>query len=256
MTLVPSTAASAVYHDALTTARGFRSLCFFLLLLILLLQLGLFFTARYTDGIIPVRGSEAQRTGQSDLPTGVSGSTTQRAEVEQNADGTAEVDRDARLDLDLERTGVSSDKVADWIYFALYFTLWGGMVLAILLSLTLVFTTLVMLNGRTVGVSRVASAFFWSLVLLLLLMPWQAILNHPTLSGGPFHLPGVLYTWDELYANGKHFVGPDWMGWARFVGWPALALVILLIVGAKARRGVKEALGEDLPDLDADRPIS
>ena len=35
MTLVPSTAASAVYHDALTTARGFRSLCFFLLLLIL-----------------------------------------------------------------------------------------------------------------------------------------------------------------------------------------------------------------------------
>ena len=51
-------------------------------------------------------------------------------------------------------------------------------------------------------------------------------------------------------------MGPPWLGWVRFVGWPVVALLLLLAVGAKARRGVKEALGEDLPDLDVDRPIS
>ena len=256
MTLVPSTAASAVYHDALTTARGFRNLCFLLLLLILLLQLALFFTARFTDNTIPVRGSQAE-SGEVEIPSGISSTT--RPEIDREADGDVEVETD--LDLDVSTSTVSSERVAGWIYMALYLTLWGGMILALLLSMTLIFTTLVMLNGRTVGVSRVASAFFWSLLLLLLLFPWQSVLNHPTLMAGiegdRFHIPGVLYTWPELYENGKEFYNrPAWLGWMRFVVWPVVALLLLLIVQSKARRGVKEALGEDLPDLDVDRPVA
>lgn len=255
MTLIPSTAASAVYHDALTTARGWRNLCFLILLLILLAQLALFFTARFTDNVIPVRGAEAEN-GRSEIVSGVDVTQTTRPVVEE--DGEIETDRDT--DVDLTTSSIDSEVVGDWLYMLLYACLWGGLVFSILLSLTLLFTTLVMLNGRTVGVSRQMGAFFWSLVLLLLLIPWQTILNHPALEGGLFHLPGVLYTWDELYENGKEFYNrPDWLGWVRFAVWPAVALFVLFVVQSKARRGVKEALGEDMTVMDEplrDRPLA
>lgn len=253
MTLVPSTAASAVYHDALSTARFWRNLCFLILLLVLAGQLALFFVARYTQDIIPVQGSQAEN-GQVELPSGVE--RTESTELETRPAGGVETEEETELEV--TRSRVEAQDVADWLYMILYASLWAGLVFSILLSLTLVFTTLVMLNGRTVGVSRVASAFFWSLILLLLLIPWQAILNHPTLAGGPFHLPGVLYTWPELNANAKAFQDAAWLGWLRFVLWPVVALLVLLIVQSKGRRGVKEALGEDLPDVEsqADRPAS
>jgi hypothetical protein len=255
MTLIPSTAASAVYHDALTTARGWRNLCFLLLLLILLAQLGLFLAARFTDGVIPVEGDSA-KSGQTEIPS-IDINATEQTELE--ADG--DVDTDTDIDVNQSTATVDSDFMQDLLYMVLYFTLWGGLVFCILMSLTLVFTTLVMLNGRTVGVSREVSAFFWSLILLLLLIPWQAILNHPTFAGGPFHVPGVLYTWAELEANGEQFQEgrADWLGWVRFVVWPVAALFVLFVVQAKARRGVKEALGEDLAVMDEplrDRPLA
>lgn len=237
MTLIPSTAASAVYHDALTTARGWRNLCFLVLLLVLLAQLALFFTARLTD-YIPIEGAGSD-AGKVRVVADVDDSTTQPAA------GEAEVRFSADID-------------DDWLHMLLYFTLWAGLAFSILLSLTLTFTTLVMLNGRTVGVSRQVSAFFWSLVLLLLLIPWQCILNHPTLAGGRFHLPGVLYTWAELSERAR-FDNSDWLGWMRFAVWPIVALLVLLAVQAKARRGVKEALGEDLGLGDEplrDRPLT
>ena len=254
MTLIPSTAASAVYHDALTTARGWRNLCFLVLLLILLTQLALFIVSRTTEGkYIPARGAER---AEVQLPSG--GELTEEADADQGDD---DAELDADRDLSIRTTGVASEDVSDWLYMVLYASLWGGLVFSILLSITLGFTTLVMLNGRTVGVSREVSAFFWSLVLLLLLVPWQGILNHPGLANGPFHLPGVLYTWSELYENGYRFQEgrPDWLGWVRFIVWPVVALLVLLIVHSKARRGVKEALGEDLAIMDEplrDRPLA
>lgn len=253
MTLIPSTAASAVYHDALTTARGWRNLCFLVLFLILAVQLALFIVARTTDGeYIPARGA-----GQSEVQVPSGAEVTE----EPDADAADDAELDADRDLSIRTTSVPSEDVADWLYMLLYASLWGGLVFSILLSITLGFTTLVMLNGRTVGVSREVSAFFWSLVLLLLLVPWQGILNHPGLANGPFHLPGVLYTWSELYNNGASFEEgrPDWLGWVRFIVWPVVALLILLIVHSKARRGVKEALGEDLAIMDEplrDRPLA
>lgn len=242
MTLIPSTAASAVYHDALTTARGWRNLCFIVLFLILAGQLALFLTARFTEGVIPVRGDEAEM-GQAEIPTGVDIDQTTRPVIDE--DGEIETDRD--IDADVTTSRFEAGDVQTWLYFVLYACLWCGLVFSILMSVILLVTTLVMLNGRTVGVSRQISGFFWSLVLILLLIPWQGILNHPPIGGGPFHVPGVLYTWHELYENGNEFYKrPDWLGWVRFVVWPAVALLVLLVAQAKARRGVKEALGEDL----------
>ena len=264
MTLVPSTAASAVYHDALSTARGFRTLCFLVLLLCLVGQIALFFTARYGNGLIPVQGTDAAVTA----PTGASvsaTSATSAADAPDANNGQFGGEAGAGVSGNVSTETVDTGAVAPWLYAILYVTLWAGLVFSILLCLDLLFTTLVMLNGRTVGVGKVAKAFLWSLLLLMLVMPWQSILNHPTLRGGIFHLPGVLYTWPELNGTarpdspGALFPNSSIIGWLRFVVWPVVALVLLLVVFGRSGTGIKEALGEDLPDLNdepLDRPVS
>lgn len=249
MTLVPSTAASAVYHDALSTARSFRSLCVVILVLTLLGQMALFFTARYGGDVIPVQPREtAASVDRGLVETEADAEAPARAgEAENLTEGV-----DFSADEDEVRVDVEKSTLQSILYMLLYASLWVGLVFSILLSLSLVFTTLVMLNGRTVGVERVAKAFLYSLLLLMLIMPWQSILNHPTFAGGLFHLPGVLYTWPELNTRAM-FPDNDWLGWARFVGWPLVALLLTLIVFAMSGRGVRQALGEDLANVDESR---
>ena len=137
---------------------------------------------------------------------------------------------------------------------AVYATMWLGLAFSILLSLTLGFIVLVMLNGRTVGVPQVTRAFTKSLLLLVLFIPWQAILTHPTIAESAWRVPGVLYSWMELTRTGwySHYDRPEWLMWVRFVAWPAAAFLLLLIVTFGSGGGIKRALGEDLPDLDGD----
>ena len=240
MTLIPSTAATAVYHDALSTARSFRTLCFAVVLLCLLAQIGMFFAAKYWSDF-PGRASAG---GTVTLPSGL------------DADG------DSTPAVSAETAEVGADAVESALYTVLYATLFLGLVFSLLLSLTLAFTTLVMLCGRTVGVDRVTRAFLWSLVLLLLMIPWQAVLAHPS-SGGAFRIPGALYTWPELMRNVPEFagagVGGEVLGWLRFAAVPLIALILLIVVFATSGGGIKRALGLDLPDADDDldtRPAS
>lgn len=249
MTLVPSTAASAVYHDALSTARSFRSLCVLILVLTLVAQIALFFTARYGGDLIPVRQTAVDADAR--MAEGAAADEAAEEPAAQDLEEAGEaVDVTAtedEVDVDVDQSLVRS-----LLYMVLYASLWVGLIFSILLSLTLVFTTLVMLNGRTVGVERVAKAFLYSLLLLMLIMPWQAILNHPTFAGGMFHLPGVLYTWPELNMR-ANFDDSDWLGWARFVAWPIVALLLTFMVFGKSGRGIRQALGEDMPQGDEPR---
>jgi hypothetical protein len=125
-----------------------------------------------------------------------------------------------------------------------------------------------MLVGRLIGVSHVTSAFIWCIVLTVMLFPWQSFLigqrSARAAPGGygtsayaadtgfqpqpTFKIPGVLYTWEELRYDVRHF--PESVGaqgllkWARYAGFPIVALLLLLTVQAKSSRGLKFALGE------------
>ena len=100
--------------------------------------------------------------------------------------------------------------------------------------------------------ARVTSAFVWCLVFIVLIFPWQAFLRDETLTSREFIIPGVLYTWDELllfarFENG--FTANSILKWARFAGFPILAVLILMSIQIKSNRGMRQALGED--DLSA-----
>ena len=60
-------------------------------------------------------------------------------------------------------------------------------------------------------------------------------------------VPGVLYTWPELsrdYDFSNNAGLTTVLKWARFVGFPVIAIVLLLLVQGRSSRGLRFALGE------------
>jgi hypothetical protein len=129
----------------------------------------------------------------------------------------------------------------------------GALVLPALLSLALLIILQVQLVGRLLGAGQMTSAFFWSVLLALLLFPWQAVLNNPAINSDPvadalgMKIPGVVFTWAEISNSnvGASFHGTQFLHWARYVGFPVLSILILTTIHFKTRRSLRQSLGED-----------
>jgi len=190
----------------------------------LLLQLGTFFVAHSTNWILPDATSSTPDTLTTTQPT--TAPTTLPASMD-----------NARRMLPSVLRYLTA--IIDFL----------GIVLILVLAVVLMLIVKIMLVGRLIGVARVTSAFVWCVFLALLLFPWQAFLQNTDFSGD-FKLPGVLFTWSELVhpTAGAKFSSSDFnqsiLRWARFVGWPVIALILLLVVQAKSSRGLRAALGE------------
>jgi hypothetical protein len=236
-------ATAADYADAMMIARRAKNWLVLLLLLMLLFQMGIFFATRYTTYILPAQDAPIAAADTAAKPTTAPAATTQTS-VSASATSSGTVDR-------------LRDKVPSLVRYLTAGINFLGIVFILLLAVVLSLIMKIMLVGRLIGVAQVTSAFIWCALLALLLFPWQSFLQNTDFAGD-FKVPGVLYTWSE-YANpwsGARFTStgfdaPTVLHWARFVGWPALALIILLAVQAKSSRGLRAALGEtelDTPD--------
>ena len=106
-----------------------------------------------------------------------------------------------------------------------------------LLALTILFAVGLSLVGRLGGTAGLMSAFFWSLVLFMMVVPWQQVLAKSTLACG------ALYNLGDLLAGRARWAGPDatWqrsaLFYGRFVAYPSVALLVWLIVHVKFVRG-------------------
>lgn len=110
---------------------------------------------------------------------------------------------------------------------------------AAMLVIILMFSTALSLLGGGKGVYGLVSGFFWSLILLALVSPWQEILK-----GALF--TGALYNLDELAAWASQLgnSATRWtqmMFFARFLGYPAITLAVLALVQAKFAGGYNRA---------------
>lgn len=208
-------ATAADYADALITARKAVNALILILLLIVLGQLAIFFVGRYTD-LLPI-AAPAVGTMMAAPATGPS------------------VDHFQAQDLMYHAVGL-----ADFL----------GIALGVVLTMVLFLILKVMLVGRLIGVSRLTSAYIWSIVLLVLLFPWQAFLNNAAYNSSALRVPGVLYTWEELLLYAKFPNTPLYpaiMHWARFVLFPFVALLLVLTIRVLSSRGLRLALGEAEP---------
>lgn len=213
----PTLAAKADYADAILVARRAKNWLFLLLLVVLLGQIALFFVARSTTALDPL----------------MSTATTQP-------------------------TQLGNNRMLDGLKYLVALCGFAGLSGSLVLCAMLMLLVKIMLTGRTLGVAKVTSAFVWSVVLLVLLFPWQAILANPTVTAQPdamakdYKIPGVLFTWAEFSnpASGAKFhadrIDENILRWARFVGFPVLATMILLSIQVKSSKGIKSALGEDI----------
>jgi hypothetical protein len=192
-----------------------------LILIMLLGQLALFLTAKYTN-YIPVQNP----------PAAMGGATT------------------APVDPGLLTPPEIPAKTTEVLEYCVGLTGFLGITLSIVLALVVLLLTMIMLVGRLVGVSRVTSAFIWCIVLIVLLFPWQAFLADAHFASD-FKIPGVLYTWNELVQFAKIDVGGNTptleariLHWGRFAAFPVLTIIITLMIQVKSNRGLREALGE------------
>jgi hypothetical protein len=225
MTPDPAIATAADYADALMTARRAKNLLVLLLVLLLLIQIAIFFIAKYTNLI---------------------------------------VDRSATVALTPSTAPAGSARWTDVLLYLSGLSVFLGVTLAIVLAMVLFLLVKIMLVGRLIGVARLTSAYIISLLVLVLLFPWQAFLSNATFSDPSFKVPGVLWTWNELMLSAKLGVGPERadvaptiLHWARFVVFPLVTVILLLMIQVKSNRGLRQALGEDaMIDVGADVPAS
>jgi hypothetical protein len=200
---------AADYADALLTSRRARTCIFWLILIMLLGQLALFFAARYTAVL-----SRLEATTQPAIASRIS---------------------------------------AEMLHYFVGLSTFLGVILAILMSVVLLLIINIMLVGRLVGLAHITGAFIWSLLLILLLFPWQGFLASGNITVD-FRIPGVLYTWTELLRDARFGIGETrdmpylFLKWARFVGFPVVAILLLVYVQLRSRTGLRRALGEDEPD--------
>lgn len=206
-------ATAADYADAMLTARSAKNALFLILLVLMLLQLAIFFMYRYdvvqfTPNLIRHRAATTTTTTAASV----------RSVLIQRSVG---------------------ELLLTYLVGLIDFL---GVALVIVLALVLLLMTNIMLVGRLIGVARVTSAYIWTLILLVLVFPWQAFLGNYA-----FKIPGVLYTWDELTINARwsDLSVPDTiLHWARFLVMPVVALLILMAIQIKSVRGIRQALGE------------
>jgi hypothetical protein len=125
-----------------------------------------------------------------------------------------------------------------------------GSLIAVSSQVIIVFITLlVMLVAQAPGVAQITKSLIWSVLLLFMFLPWQSLARD-------FPIPGVIYSYLELQQKiGASVVGDKvsqfepWMIYARFLAWPALGLLVLLITSERFRGGVMIAIGHPLQSI-------
>jgi len=118
-----------------------------------------------------------------------------------------------------------------------------GLVSALLLALTLMFAVKLSLLGRLGGAAGLTSAFFWSLILLAVVTPWQQMFRFSLACGALYNLSELIdYAKDVKSSWGAESITKlSWiLYYARFLLYPLIALILWLVVGIKFACGYRK----------------
>ena len=115
----------------------------------------------------------------------------------------------------------------------------AAMVLCLLLVLMVMFAVKLSLVERVGGVAGFMSAFNWSLILLMMLVPWQQILSSSLSCGALFNLSELTRADSALGETPGQL--DQLLFYARFIAYPCVALFTCLIVQMKFAKGYSAA---------------
>jgi hypothetical protein len=215
------------YLDALLSSKRAKNVFSLILLVCVGLQLAGFLAVQFTGLLDPLHATPAPSAEPQ--PAATTQPATQPATTPA---ATANDEREQAV-----YRAMFWSELLHWLMPATRFL---ALVTAILLCLTLLMCVKLSLLDRLGGVAGFISAFYWSLILLVVLVPWQQLL------GGAF-ATGALSNYGEMIAQVKK-TRPDWgadggdtlgtvLHFARFLAYPALAVVLWLVAQVKFARG-------------------
>jgi hypothetical protein len=118
-------------------------------------------------------------------------------------------------------------------------------------TIILFITLLVVLVAQAPGVAQLTRSLIWSVLLLFMFLPWQSFFTND------FPIPGVIYNYNELIhriapivADAPHDTRAQiFIVYARFVVWPLIGLLVLLITAERFRAGIMIAIGHPLQSM-------
>jgi hypothetical protein len=116
-------------------------------------------------------------------------------------------------------------------------------------AIVLFITLLVVLVAQAPGVAQLTRSLIWSILLVFMFLPWQYFAKD-------FPIPGVIYSYNELL----RLIAPHLTGdivprfqtvllYGRFVVWPLIGLLVLLITAERYRAGIMIAIGHPLQSI-------
>jgi hypothetical protein len=126
-----------------------------------------------------------------------------------------------------------------------------GSLLAVTSQVIIVFVTLlVVLVAQAPGVAQITRALIWSVLLLFMFLPWQYFAKN-------FPIPGIMYSYAELVEligplkvpGGKAMPIMYWLMYGRFILWPILGMLVMIITGERFRAGIMLAIGHPLQSM-------
>jgi hypothetical protein len=125
----------------------------------------------------------------------------------------------------------------------------GSLVAATSQVIIVFVTLLVVLVAQAPGVAQITRSLIWSVLLLFMFLPWQYFARG-------FPIPGVIYSYAELVERiGPIMVGEKvlpvmfWLVYGRFIVWPALGVLVLIVTAERFRAGVMLAIGHPLQSM-------
>lgn len=199
------------YHAALATVRRAKNCLWWLIVLSIIIQMAAFVSVRF----VGVVDDTLQLPGVAQA--GHEQATTAPAEA--------------------------ADDESAWIWrhmlkWALPITKFIALAAGVLLALTMLTAVQLSLVGRTGGAAGFVSAFFWSLLLLVFLIPWQQVIGSTYACGALYNL-GDLIDWTARAVwNAKDATMlTKIFYYDRFIGYPVFVILLCMVVQTKFVRG-------------------
>lgn len=207
---------SEEYYAALSTVRRAKNCLWWLIVLSITIQMAVFVSVRFV-GVLDDEPQVADK-----IPAITDEATTAPASADVAYD---ETDGDAWI----------WRPMLSWV---LPVTKFIGMIAGVLLALTMLTAVQMSLLGRTGGVAGFVSGFFWSLLLLIFLIPWQQIVGSTFACGALYNL-GDLTDWTAQVVWGAKNVPitKQIFYYDRFLGYPVFVILLCLVVQVKFARG-------------------
>lgn len=211
------------FLDALRSTRRAKNVLMVLIMLALAVQMAAMVVVRFTGAMdgTTARARAVAARGAPAAPVTTRPGTTQPA--------TAPAEPSAN----------AWERLFGWLLPAMKFL---ALAAGLLLVLTIMFAVKIALHGRTGGTAGFISAFYWSLVLLLPLVPWQQVMP------GSSVLAGALYNLGDLaratarvsWGAEASFLGHV-MYFVRFLVYPVVTFALMGVVCSKFTRGWRRA---------------